>query len=224
MIDKKAEGEIIQSYRLAKDKIEQVSILSELYAVPTARIRGILYAGGVYEIGPYAIEAAADRILKGASFGALRNYQKAFAGHDTKSAKKIFNDYIYMPWGAENAEAQKKTVLMANEALEASAQRNANKGRQKKETPEPPAAEPMFTDEQAGMLIAGMMMVLTEQEARAQQWSDEIERLHTTAAEIIDKAEKKVNSLNELRAEIAKGRDLLEQVKQMKTEQTPASD
>ena len=224
MIDKKAEGEIVQEYRLAKDRLEQISILAELYAVPTARIRGILYAGGVYEIGPADIEAAADKVIKGAHFGNLRNYYKAFAGHDTKSAKKVFNDYIYMPWGAANAEAQKKTVLMANEALDASAQRSANKGRPKKATPEPPAAAPLFTDEQAGMLVAGLLMVIAEQEARAKLWAQEIDQMHAEAEDIINKAHEKVEILQELQADIARGRALLEQVKQMKTEQTTASD
>lgn len=222
MIEKKDKGEIAQEYKLAKDRIEQIQTLSELYAVPTATIRGVLAERGVYEITPEVMEKAADAICnKGLTFGALRNNYKAFMGHDAKAAKKVFKDYVFSPWsGAETPESPAAAVVelqrireKVEAALAAADERIKNRGNRNDKqdlAPAPAAAAAPFTDEQAGLLIAGLLSLLAEQEARAKQWSGEIEELQHRAAALIETADANIIRLNELQSEIAKGRALLE--------------
>ena len=100
MISEKERGEIVQNYRLAKNKEEQVVIESEIHGVGSEVIRGILWDAGVYPIGPVQIGDAANKIVElGITFGVLRNYMKAFMDVDARTARKIFKDYIYRPWG-----------------------------------------------------------------------------------------------------------------------------
>ena len=165
MIEKKDKGEIAQEYKLAKDRIEQIQTLSELYAVPTATIRGVLSERGVYEITPEVIEKAADAICnKGLTFGALRNNYKAFMGHDAKAAKKVFKDYVFSPWaGAETPESPAAAVVelqrireKAAAALAAADERIKNRGNrnEKKDlAPAPAVVAKPFTDEQAGLPV-----------------------------------------------------------------------
>lgn len=221
MIEKKDKGEIAQEYRLAKDRIEQIQTLSELYAVPTATIRGVLSERGVYEITPEIMEKAADAICsRGLTFGALRNNYKAFMGHDAKAAKKVFKDYVFAPWaGAETpespaiaAEELERIREKAAAAIKAAEERWHQRGPRDKQdiAPAPAAAAQPFTDEQAGLLIAGLLSLLAEQEARAKQWSGEIEELQHRAAALLETADANIIRLNELQSEIAKGRALLE--------------
>ena len=235
MIEKKDKGEIAQEYRLAKNRIEQIQTLSELYAVPTATIRGILAERGVYEITPWIMEKAADAICnKGLTFGALRNNYKAFMGHDAKAAKKVFKDFAFAPWaGAETPESPTPEAVTlqrirekAAAALAAADERIKNRwNRNDKQdlAPAPAAAAAPFTDEQAGLLVAGLLSLLAEQEARAKQWSGEIEELQQRAAALIKTAEANIIRLNELRTEIAKGRALLELLREQTNRKTEHS-
>ena len=232
MIEKKDKGEIAQEYKLAKDRIEQIQTLSELYAVPTATIRGVLSERGVYEITPEVIEKAADAICnKGLTFGALRNNYKAFMGHDAKAAKKVFKDYVFSPWaGAETPESPAAAVVelqrireKAAAALAAADERIKNRGNRNEKqdlAPAPAVVAKPFTDEQAGLLVAGLLSLLAEQEARAQQWQGEVDELQQRAAALLNAADAKIQQLNELRAEIAKGRALLEQLREQTSEKS----
>lgn len=102
--------EIAQSWRLAKDKEEQIKVLANLNCCDTAKIRARLwYAQEPGSIGPVEIMAAAEKLLsaesKCNSFGQLRNYLKTWAGISGKEAKKIFKDWLHRPWGTEEIEA-----------------------------------------------------------------------------------------------------------------------
>ena len=229
MIEKKDKGEIAQEYKLAKNRIEQIQVLAELYAVPTATIRGILAERGVYEITPEIMGKAADAIRnRGITFGALRNNFKAFMGHDAKAAKKVFKDYAFAPWaGPETPEKPAADIddilAKVKAAIAAADERLHNRGNRNDKqdlAPAPAAAAAPFTDEQAGLLVAGLLSLLAEQEARAQQWRGEIDELQQRAAALLNAADAKIQQLNELRAEIAKGRALLELLREQTNEKS----
>lgn len=102
--------EIAQSWRLAKDKEEQIKVLADLNRCDTAKIRARLwYAQEPGAIGPVEIHAAAEKLTspdsKCNSFGTLRNFMKAWSGISGKEARKIFKDWLYRPWGIEELEA-----------------------------------------------------------------------------------------------------------------------
>jgi len=117
--------EIAQSWRLAKDKEEQIKVLANLNCCDTAKIRARLwYAKEPGSIGPLEIMAAAEKLLstesKCNSFGFLRNYLKSWAGYSGKEAKKIFKDWMHRPWGTEEMEAWnvEETMKAAAQALD----------------------------------------------------------------------------------------------------------
>ncbi|MBO7207241.1 MAG: hypothetical protein J6W10_06470 [Kiritimatiellae bacterium] len=102
--------EISQSWRLAKDKEDQIKVLANLNCCDPAKLRARLwYAQEPGSIGPVEIMAAAEKLLsaesKCNSFGQLRNYLKTWAGISGKEAKKIFKDWLHRPWGTEELEA-----------------------------------------------------------------------------------------------------------------------
>ena len=117
--------EIAQSWRLAKDKEEQIKVLANLNCCDTAKIRARLwYAQEPGSIGPVEIMAAAEKLLsaesKCNSFGQLRNYLKTWTGISGKEAKKIFKDWLHRPWGTEELEAWnvEETKKAAEQALD----------------------------------------------------------------------------------------------------------
>lgn len=232
MIEKKDKGEIAQEYKLAKDRIEQIQVLADLYAVPTATIRGVLAERGVYEITPEIMEKAADAICnKGLTFGALRNNYKAFMGHDAKAAKKVFKDYVFSPWaGAETPESPAAAVVelqrireKAAAALAAADERIKNRGNRNDKqdlAPAPAAAAAPFTDEQAGLLVAGLLSLLAEQEALKKQMEHEINTKHKETEKLINDAQEQIKKMQELEATIAKGRALLEQLREQTSEKS----
>ena len=117
--------EIAQSWRLAKDKEEQIKVLANLNCCDTAKIRARLwYAKEPGSIGPVEIMAAAEKLLstesKCNSFGFLRNYLKSWSGISGKEARKIFKDWLYRPWGTEELEAWnvEETMKAAAQALD----------------------------------------------------------------------------------------------------------
>jgi hypothetical protein len=117
--------EIAQSWRLAKDREEQIKVLANLNCCDTAKIRARLwYAKEPGSIGPLEIMAAAEKLLstesKCNSFGFLRNYLKSWAGYSGKEAKKIFKDWMHRPWGTEEMEAWnvEETMKAAAQALD----------------------------------------------------------------------------------------------------------
>ena len=72
-----------------------------------------------------------------------------------------------------------------------------------------------FTDAQAGLLIAGMMSLLAEQEALEKQMKYDIENMQKKAGFLISAAEEKTNALLDLEAKISEGRMLLDQLKEI---------
>lgn len=117
--------EIAQSWRLAKDKEEQIKVLANLNCCDTAKIRARLwYAKEPGSIGPLEIFAAAEKLLsnesKCNSFGFLRNYLKSWSGISGKEARKIFKDWMHRPWGTEEMEAWnvEETMKAAAQALD----------------------------------------------------------------------------------------------------------
>lgn len=224
MIDKKTRGEICQEYRLAKDQNEQVNILAELYATSTAEIRGILWDGGVYRIGPEQIAKAAARILEGSvGFGSLRNYVKEFSGIDAKTAKKIFKDYAYRPWGSEGlpeAEAIREQVKNAIEAVKERAEARKAPG-----PVAPPLSDPAreFTPEEVGILVNGLLSIQAQDAALENQLRHEIEEMHKKAAELLDAAERRMQDLNEVTARINQGKELLQRLEELNKEEAAAT-
>lgn len=220
-LDKQTKSEIVQEYKLAKNKPEQISILADLYATSTAEIRRILAAAGVYEIDPGTIAAAAHRIIDdGLTFGGLRNYYKAFSNHDAKQAKKVFKDFAHQTWPPEpdplEVEHLNAIKELAAEALDVADTRAKNREKKPRQdlAPAPCAAAAPFTDEQAGMLIAGLISLLAEQEARRNQMNYEITQKQRKANELIDAAEQQTAELLELDRQIGEGKALLDRLEQ----------
>ena len=117
--------DIAQSWRLAKDKEEQIKVLANLNCCDTSKIRSRLwYAKEPGSIGPAEIMAAAEKLnsteSKCNSFGLLRNYLKSWTGYSGKEAKKTFKDWLHRPWGTEEMEAWnvEEVKKAAEQALE----------------------------------------------------------------------------------------------------------
>ena len=222
-ITKKDKGEIIQEYRLAKNQPEQIGILAELYGTNTSEIRCILADAGAYDITPPIIGTAAKRIIvDGLTFGGLRNYYKAFAGYDAKNAKKVFKDFVHKPWPTaegiipiEVADLQQIRDL-AEEAIEAADART--KGPKKKQqedlAPAPCVVREPFTAEQAGLLIAGLIALISEQDATRKQLDHEITVKQEQCKKLMEECDERMRDIAELDAKIAEGRALLEQLKE----------
>lgn len=228
-IDKQTRSEIVQEYRLAKDKPEQINILAELHATSTAEIRRILATAGAYEITPDIIASAAHRIIDdGLTFGALRNYYKQFSGHDARNAKKVFKDFAYKAWPETDdpVEANDLPVIqkLAEEAIAAADARvKAPKKKQHQDlAPAPCVAAAPFTDEQAGMLIAGLLSLIAEQEARRSQMNYEITQKQRKANDLITEAEALTVDLLELDHKINEGKMLLARLEQEQQERQNA--
>lgn len=219
-------GEICAEYRQAKYKEDQVGILAELHATSTAEIRGILYAGGVYQIGPEEIREAAERILGGVTFGSLRNHKKAFSGIDAKEAKKIFKDFVYIPWGSDLAEDPRleEAKKAAAAALDAAKKPGPQPKEQKTGTVKPPLADPAreFSEEEVRLLVNGLLNVKAENLALQTQMQHEIDEKHRQAAELLEAAEKRMDDLREVEARIAQGNELLQRLRDLYAEEAAA--
>ena len=219
MIEDKDKGLIVQNYRLAKDKENQVSIEAELHGVGPEVIRGLLWDAGVYPIGPGNIREAACKILEnGVRFSDLRNYFKAFRDMDAKTARKIFKDYIYRPWGKanENGDGVNYTEL-AQKALDSSKEHHFGKGNPKQEyVPAPAAAARPFTDTQAGLLVAALISLVTEKEFLRDQMKKDVDDLQANAKELIEMADAKLKDIAQVEKDIAEGRQLLDELKELK--------
>lgn len=222
-LDTKERGEICQEYRLARDKEEQINILAELYACSTAQIRGVLYDAGIYGIGPNDMLEAVEKIRAGITFGSLRNYKKSFSGIDAKSAKKIFKDYAYMPWGAETPEEAAAVKEQVKDALEHAKERAETK--KKPEPVNPPLADPArtFSAEEIGILVNGLLSIQATDQALADQLKHEIDELHRKAAGLIDIAAHRMEDLKDTEARIAQGNELLQRLQDINAEEAAAA-
>lgn len=217
MISEKEKGEIRQSYRLAKDKEEQIQVLAELNATDAATIRGICYEGGCYPIGPDEIIQAANKIIeKNLSFGEVRNYGAAWKDFGARQAKKIFKDFCYKPWGNwEDPDKIEQAAQLAGKALDKRKKAFDLEYHKPKEIlPAPAAAAASFTDEQAGILIAGLLSLLAEQRAQEAALAHRIDLKHEQAKQLLQSAEDDTEELNRLTAEIARGKMLLDQLQE----------
>lgn len=219
MIEEKDKGLIVQNYRLAKDKENQVSIEAELHGVGPEVIRGLLWSAGVYPIGPVHIGEAARKIIEnGVRFSDLRNYFKAFRDMDAKTARKIFKDYVYRPWGEEKVNADEvKFTELAQKALDSSKERHFGNGHPKQEyVPAPAAAARPFTDTQAGLLIAALISLVTEKEFLRDQMKKDVDDLQANAKELLDLADAKLKDIAQVEQDITEGRQLLDELKELK--------
>ena len=142
--------EIAESYRLAKDKEEQINVLCDMNCCDSAKIRERLYYAGI-GFSPQDIYAAAERLTsaesKCNSFGNLRNFLKSWSGITGKEARKVFKDFLYRPWGLEGHSKDFIEDMMqkVNKAL------NGEKDKPKGETPK---IKPAFEIERAAELDA----------------------------------------------------------------------
>ena len=113
-LTKEDAGMIAQDYRLAKNKEEQIKIMSQLYAISTAEIRGILYRAGEYKVTGNAIRQALKRLQTGGknnTLGTLRLWLAAFKDCSSKQAKRILQDYREMPWDGSIPDEEFRKAL-----------------------------------------------------------------------------------------------------------------
>lgn len=221
MISEKERGEIVQNYRLAKNKEEQVVIESEIHGVGPEVIRGLLWEAGAYPIGPGNIREAALKIIEnGVRFSDLRNYFKAFHDMDAKTARKIFKDYIYRPWGVanENAAGVKYTEL-AQKALDSSKERHFGNGHPKQDlVPAPAVAAKPFSDEQCAMLVAGLVSLIGEKKAQRDLMNATVKKKQEDAAKLLTEADICLQQMQKLEKEIAEGEQLLTELRDLTKE------
>lgn len=182
-ISKEEAGLIVQNYRLAKNREEQIKIEAELFATDTAEIRGILYAAGAYNIGHDEIERALQILKQGGknrTLGTLRSWLAGFKTCSAKEARRILLDYKQRPWAEPIPDAEFKEALhiyeigkekgeeMAEEAKEIlvveekTAPEAENKQRQTEE--KAPAAHG-FSQEEQKMIFYGLTGLYVEKEA-----------------------------------------------------------
>ena len=221
MISEKERGEIVQNYKLAKNKEEQVVIESEIHGVGSEVIRGILWDAGVYPIGPVQIGDAANKIMElGITFGALRNYMKAFMDVDARTARKIFKDYIYRPWGdAVTTAAGVKYTDLAQMALENTKERHFGNGHPKQDlVPAPAAAAKPFSDEQCAMLVAGLVSLIGEKKAQRDLMNATVKKKQEDAAKLLTEADICLQEMQKLEREIAEGEQLLTELQDLTKE------
>lgn len=216
MIEEKDKGLIVQNYKLAKNKEDQVVIEAELHGVDTATIRGLLWDAGAYPIGPAEIEKAAMKVMNGVTFGEIRNHMKAFQNIDAKTAKKIFKDYAYKPWGPEYVDSVGTSLTsLVQKALDARKEKHYGNGHPKQDlVPAPAVAAKPFTDAQAGLMVAALISLVTEKEFLRDQMQKDVNDLHANAKELLDLAESKMADINKIEEDIAEGKSLLEQLKE----------
>lgn len=219
-ITKKDKGEIVQAYRLAKNQPEQINIAAELYGTNTSEIRCILADVGVYEITPDIIANASRRIIEdGLTFGGLRNYYKAFSGYDAKNAKKVFKDYAHQPWPTtsepeECNDLQSVREWAASALMAADARAKSPKKKPQDLAPAPCVVREPFTAEQNGLLIAGLIALISEEDATRRQLDHEITAKQEQCKKLMEECDERMREIAELDAKIAEGRALLEQLKE----------
>lgn len=108
-ISKEEAGLIVQNYRLAKNREEQIKIEAELFATDTAEIRGILYRAGAYNIGHDEIKRALQILKQGGknrTLGTLRSWLAGFKTCSAKEARRILLDYKQRPWAEPIPDAE----------------------------------------------------------------------------------------------------------------------
>lgn len=162
-------GMIAQDYRLAKDKEEQIKIMSQLYAISTAEIRGIIYRAGEYKIGAQEVRQALERLQKGGknnSLGGLRLWFAAFKNCSSKQAKRILTDYRDKPWGERIPDEEFRKALEKKDEDEIETMAAGPEPE-----PEKPAEKtdvtPRFSAEEQKLIIYGLTRLYVEKD---QEW------------------------------------------------------
>lgn len=168
-LTKEDAGMIIQDYRLAKDKEEQIKIMSQLYAISTAEIRGILYRAGEYKVGEQEIRQALERLQKGGknnSLGGLRLWLAAFKNCTSKQARRILLDYRDKPWGERIPDEEFRKALEKNDegAIEIMA---AGPEPEPEKPAEKTDVAPRFSAEEQKLIIYGLTRLYCEKD---QEW------------------------------------------------------
>ena len=167
-------GLIIQDYRLAKDKEEQIKIMAELYATSTAEIRRILYNAGVYKIGEQEIRQALERLQKGGknnSLGGLRLWFAAFKNCTSKQARRILLDYRDKPWG-ERIPAEEFTKAL-NKDREDGEDMAAGPEPETEKPAEKPTVTPKFSQEERKLIIYGLTRLYVDKDAEWRKLKEE---------------------------------------------------
>lgn len=162
-------GMIAQDYRLAKDKEEQIKIMSQLYAISTAEIRGILYRAGEYKIGAQEVRQALERLQKGGknnSLGGLRLWFAAFKNCSSKQAKRILTDYREKPWAdpIPDEEFRKALEKKDEDEIEIMA---AGQDPEPEKPAEKTDVAPRFSAEEQKLIIYGLTRLYVEKD---QEW------------------------------------------------------
>lgn len=161
-------GMIAQDYRLAKDKEEQIKIMSQLYAISTAEIRGILYRAGEYKVGEQEIRKALKRLQAGGknnTLGTLRLWFAAFKDCSSKQAKRILQDYREKPWADPIPDEEFTKAL--NKDREDGDYMAAGPEPEPEKPAEKPTVTPKFSAEEQKLIIYGLTRLYCEKD---QEW------------------------------------------------------
>ena len=163
-------GMIAQDYRLAKDKEEQIKIMSQLYAISTAEIRGILYRAGEYKIGAQEVRQALERLQKGGknnSLGGLRLWFAAFKNCSSKQAKRILTDYREKPWADPIPDEEFRKALEKKDEDEIEIIMAAGPDPEPEKPEEKTDVAPRFSAEEQKLIIYGLTRLYVEKD---QEW------------------------------------------------------
>lgn len=169
MISKEDAGMIVQDYRLAKNKEEQIKIMSQLYAISTAEIRGILYRAGEYKVGEQEIRKALKRLQTGGknnTLGTLRLWSAAFKDCSSKQAKRILQDYREMPWDGSIPDEEFRKALEKKDEDEIEIMA-AGPDPEPEKPAEKTDVAPKFSAEEQKLIIYGLTRLYIEKE---QEW------------------------------------------------------
>lgn len=168
-LTKEDAGMIAQDYRLAKNKEEQIKIMSQLYAISTAEIRGILFRAGEYKVFGKDIRKALKRLQTGGknnSLGGLRLWLAAFNDCTSKQAKRILQDYREMPWDGSIPDEEFRKALEKKDEDEIEIMAAGPDSE-----PQKPAGKtdiaPIFSAEEQRLIIYGLTRLYIEKE---QEW------------------------------------------------------
>lgn len=163
-------GMIAQDYRLAKDKEEQIKIMSQLYAISTAEIRGILYRAGEYKVGEQEVRQALERLQKGGknnSLGGLRLWLAAFKNCTSKQAKRILTDYREKPWADPIPDEEFRKALEKKDEDEIEIIMAAGPEPEPEKPAEKTDVAPRFSAEEQKLIIYGLTRLYVEKD---QEW------------------------------------------------------
>ena len=163
-------GMIAQDYRLAKDKEEQIKIMSQLYAISTAEIRGILYRAGEYKVGEQEVRQALERLQKGGknnSLGGLRLWLAGFKNCTSKQAKRILTDYREKPWADPIPDEEFRKALEKKDEDEIEIIMAAGPDPEPEKPEEKTDVAPRFSAEEQKLIIYGLTRLYVEKD---QEW------------------------------------------------------